>query len=134
MSRSNVEKVRDMYAAFNRGDVEAATEMLHDDAELHQPPEMPGAGTYVGRDEFVRGLGRWLSGFEPGFEFRVVEVIDAGDGVLMRIAYHGRGRTSGVELEQEWFNLWEIRDGKPFRCVNILDEGDAFEAAGLPRR
>jgi ketosteroid isomerase-like protein len=94
---------------------------------------MSGAGSYSGRQQFARGLAHWLSGFEPGFEFRVVELIDAGDRVLMHIAYHGRGRASGVELEQEWFNLWEIRDGKPFRCLNILDEGEALEAAGLPR-
>lgn len=133
MSAANVEVIRALYEAFNRGDFERATAMLHDDAELHQPPEMPGAGTYIGRDEFARGLGRWLSGFEPGFEFRIVELIDGGDRVLLRIAYHGRGRASGVELEEEWFNVWEIRDGKPFRCLNVLDEGEALEAAGLPR-
>jgi ketosteroid isomerase-like protein len=71
VSAANVEMVREMYEAFNRGDFEVATGMLHEDAELHQAPEMPRAGTYIGRDEFVRGLGRWLSGFEPGFEFRV---------------------------------------------------------------
>jgi ketosteroid isomerase-like protein len=131
MSAADLEVVQEMYGAFNRGDYERATAMLHEDAELYQPTEMPGADSYSGRQEFARGLALWLSGFEPGFEYRVTEVVNAGDRVLMRIVYHGRGRASGVELEEEWFNVWEVRDGKPFRCRIFGDEGRARKAAGL---
>jgi ketosteroid isomerase-like protein len=32
----DVRVVREMYEAFNRGDYETSTAMLHDDVELHQ--------------------------------------------------------------------------------------------------
>ena len=40
MTQDNVEVVRDLYETYNRGDFELATEMLHPEVELHQPPEL----------------------------------------------------------------------------------------------
>lgn len=132
MSEADATVVREVYEAYNRGEYERATAMLHDDAELHQPPEVPGGGSWVGREGFARGIALWVSGFEPGFQFRIVETVDAPDRVMMRVSFEGRGRTSGVELKHDWFNVWEVRDGKPFRCVIVEGEGEAREAAGLP--
>ncbi len=134
MSESDVEAIVAMYEAFNDGEYDRAQAMLHPEAELHQAPEMPGGGSWVGREGFGRGIALWASGFEPGFKFRITEAVDAGDRVLTRVRYEGRGRSSGVELVQDWFNVWELRDGKPFRCVILEDEDDAREAAGLPPR
>jgi len=134
MSAANVEVIRELYDAFNSGDYGGAMAMLHEDAELHQPSQMPGGGTHVGRQEFARGLALWLSEFEPGFQYRPTEMIDAENSIFMRLAYSGRGRASGVELEEMWFNVWEVRDGRPFRCRIFADERAAREAAGLPAR
>jgi len=123
--------IREMYEAFNRGDYETATAMLHDDVELHQAEAIVDADTYIGKDEFVRGLERWVSGFEPGFQYSVEELIDAPGGVFLRCLMRGRGRTSGVALEQPVFNVWEMRDGRPFRNLVFWREEEARKAAGL---
>jgi hypothetical protein len=63
-----VKIVRDMYEAFNRGEIDRSRETLHPAAELHQQP-LADADSYYGRDEFVRGLALWLSAWEkPRFE------------------------------------------------------------------
>ena len=131
MSATDVEVVRRMYDAFNQADYEAATAMLDDDVELHQAATIPDADSYFGREDFLRGLTRWLSGFEPGFRYEVDEVVDGGERVFMRVGLRGRGRGSGAELEQEAFNVWEVRDGKPFRLFVYWDEAEARAAAGL---
>ena len=131
MSATDVEVVRALYEAFNRGDYETATAMLHEQAELHQVEAIPDTDTYIGRDEFVRGLNRWLAGFEPGFQYALEEMIDAPKGVFVRLTLRGRGRTSGVDLEQAGFNVWEVRDGRPFRCLAYFDDLRARVAAGL---
>jgi ketosteroid isomerase-like protein len=123
--------VREMYEAFNRGDYETSTAMLHDHVELHQAEAIPDSDTYIGKQEFVRGLERWVSGFEPGFQYGVEELIDADGVVFMRCLMRGRGRTSGVDLEQRIFNVWEVRDGKPFRLRVFFSEEEARRAAGL---
>jgi ketosteroid isomerase-like protein len=132
MSAADVEIIRELYAAFNREDYEAATAMLHDDVELHQAAQTPDADSYFGKQEFVRGLVRWLSGFERGFKYELLELIDAEGAVFVRFVMRGRGRESGVELDQEAFNVWEVRDGRPFRLFAYFDEGEARAAAGLP--
>jgi uncharacterized protein len=130
MSAQNVEIVRSMYEAFNRGDVAGAREALHPDAQLHQPPEAPDADSYFGRDEFARGFGLWLSEFdEPRFE--PVQSTEADDCVIMRVRVSGRGKASGAETSAEFFHAWTMRDRKPYRCFVRSTRAEALEAVGL---
>jgi ketosteroid isomerase-like protein len=131
MGAGDAETVREMYELFNAGEYERSTAMLHEDVELHQADAIPDSDSYFGKDEFVRGLTRWLAGFEPGFQYELEELIDGPERVWLRIRLRGRGRGSGVELEQPICNVWEVRDGKPFRLFVHFDEGDARAAAGL---
>jgi ketosteroid isomerase-like protein len=131
MSSADVAALREMYDTFNRGDYQASLAMLHPDAELHQPADLPGAGSYFGRDEFARGLGSWQSVFQQGFQYQVEGVVDAGDCVLVCLVLRGRGRSSGAEVVQRSFNVWELRDGQPFRCRIFNQEPAARKAAGL---
>src|SRR4029077_19472095 len=96
MSDENVEIVRGMYEAFNRGEIDRSREMLHPGAELHQSPEQADTDSYRGRDEFVRGLALWLSAWEKP-QFEPLGVRESGDGVVMRVRVSGGGRASGVE-------------------------------------
>jgi hypothetical protein len=68
MSAADVEPIREMYEAFNRGDYEGSAALLHDE----------------------------------------------------------------VELDQRYFNVWEVRDRKGFRCRAFSKEEEARRAAGLP--
>jgi ketosteroid isomerase-like protein len=128
---SEARAVRELYEAFNRRDYETATEMLHDDVELHQAEAIPDSDTWVGKDQFVRGLERWTSGFEPGFQYVIEEIFDAPNGVYMECCMHGRGRASGVDLAQPVYSVWDVLDGKPFRLRVFWRESEARRAAGL---
>jgi ketosteroid isomerase-like protein len=131
MSAADVEVVREMLEAFNRGDYERSTALLHDEIEMYQAPEVPDSDTYVGKDGFLRGFTRWLSGFERGFQFAPEELVDCGDRVFARVMLRGVGRGSGVELDQEIFHVYEVRDGQVSRVRAFFDRDDAREAAGL---
>jgi ketosteroid isomerase-like protein len=129
MSAGDVEVVRELYEAYNRGDYERAEGMLHADVELHQWGAAPDADVYRGRDEFARGIMRWVSSFEVGFQYLPEELIDGGERVLAKVLLRGRGRESGVELI---WQVWEVRDQQPFSCAVYSDETAAREAAGVP--
>lgn len=131
MGESEVAVVRGMLDAYNSGDYETATAMLHEDSEFHQAAEVPDTRSYYGRDEFVRGIGRWASGFEPGFQFQPVEILDAGDRVLVRVRLRGRGRDSGVDIDQEVFQLYVTRDEQIYRLWVYWNEEEARREAGL---
>ena len=128
MSAEDVRVVGEMFALFNAGDYEGSTAMLHPEAILHQWAEVPDSDTYVGRDRFVRGLSRWLGGFEPGFQYEVEEISDAGHRVVARIVLRGRGRGSGLEMEQTVFQVWTVRDYRAFECWVYSTEDEAWEA------
>jgi ketosteroid isomerase-like protein len=130
MSQENVETVRAMYDAFNRGDAEAARAPLHPDVELHQEADTPDTGSYYGLEAFRRGFARWLTAWE-GFRFDVEELIDAGDSVVMRVRLSGRAKASGVELEHRLYHVWDFEDGRGRRVRVLRDRTEALEAVGL---
>jgi uncharacterized protein len=130
MSQENVEAVRRMYEAFNRGDAEAARAPLHPAVELHQAPDMPGTDSYYGLEDFRHGIAQWLTAWE-GFRFDPEEFLDVGDSVLMRVRISGRGRGSGLEMEHRLYHVWDFEDGKARRVKVIHTREDALKAVGL---
>jgi ketosteroid isomerase-like protein len=49
VSEENVKIVRNMFEAFNRGEIDRARETLHPAAELHQPRDVADTDSYYGR-------------------------------------------------------------------------------------
>jgi ketosteroid isomerase-like protein len=59
-------------------------------------------------------------------------LLDAGtDRVLHLYRIVGRGKGSGVPVEQDIAILWQLRNGKLFIGQVFLDQNQALEAAGL---
>jgi ketosteroid isomerase-like protein len=127
MSQENVRILREMYG---RRTVAEAAELMHPAAEMRQPSALPDTDEYYGRDELVRGTRRWLGEWGE-FRFAPKEVVDLGERALMRVRLSGRGKASGIELEETVFHLWTFRNGMPWRCEVFVDENAARQAAGL---
>jgi len=131
MSSADVEFIREMLETFNRGERERSLDYLHDDVVLEQWGALPDYDLYIGKAEWLRGLRLWLDEFEPDFMFIPEELTDAGDSVVARVTLRGRGRMSGVELEQEIFHVYAVQDRKLRRCRVFRDETEARRAAGI---
>jgi len=126
----NADLVCEMYEAFNRGDVDKALELLHPQPELHQPPEVVDADTYIGLEAFLRGMSLFTEEWDdPRFEPQEVDEVDSS--VLMRVRISGRGKRSGLQMTTEFFHVWTLRDGKPWRCCVRSTRNEALEAARL---
>src|SRR5947209_3205855 len=109
MSQENVEIVRTMYEAFNRGDAESALKLLHPEPELHQAPEVIDAEAYIGLPAFVRGMSLFTEDWDdPHLEPQDAEAV--GSFVLMRVRVSGRGKTTGLEMTTDFFHAWAFRD------------------------
>ena len=77
-------------------------------------------------------MGRWDGDWDE-LETVIEEVIDAGDKVVMAVRYRGRGRASGVEVNDQLFEVHTFRDGQCVRKVDFQERAAALEAAGLSR-
>jgi len=92
----------------------------------------PDARVYNGRDGVRQFFDRWLRGWEE-YGHDVVEVLEAGDDVVIILHEHGRARGSGIEVEHVFAQLWQLRDGKVTRWRAFPTKEEALEAVGLRR-
>ena len=75
-------------------------------------------------------LAEWMDNFDD-FEFRVHEVREVGDSVLLLGETVGRIKGSGVPIRQPLGAVYSIRDSQIGECRNFLTWDEALEAAGL---
>ena len=59
------------------------------------------------------------------------EIVDAGDRVVVMVHHSGRGRTSGIEVDQRYAMVWTVRDGRVMRMDLYPTRAEALEAVGL---
>jgi ketosteroid isomerase-like protein len=131
MSRENVELVRGAFAKIIiPGDPENMIAASHPDFDMHLVGVGGGPAYYVGASgirEFFRDVAEtWES-----FRFEATDVRDAGDRVLVLADVRACGRGSGVEVDDQWAWIIEVRDGRAASLQGYLDQPEALEAAGI---
>jgi uncharacterized protein len=134
MSQENVENVRRGYEAFARGDLDAVLERLDSDVDWH-PAIAPilGVETVRGKEAVRRFFTRDLfEGFDK-FRAEPLSLEDLGDFVLVMVRYIGRGESSGIEMDQEFATLYELRGGKTVTMRDYPTRADALEAVRLQK-
>jgi ketosteroid isomerase-like protein len=132
VASANLEFVRSLYAAFERGDWTSA-EWAHPDIET-VIADGPDPGSWTGIAAMAEGWRSFLSAWE---EFRVeaeeYRELDE-ERVLVLIRKGGRGKASGLELEQmppRQAHLLHIHDGKVTRQVFYFERERALTDLGL---
>jgi ketosteroid isomerase-like protein len=127
---SNLDLVRSIYAAWERGDFGSAAWA---DPEIEFAfADGPEPGSWRGLAGMAEGYRDWLRAWE---DFRAEPeeylVID-DERILVLVRNSGRGRTSGLEVESHSVaNLFHLRGGKVTRIVVYLDRGRALADLGL---
>jgi ketosteroid isomerase-like protein len=136
MSQENVETVRRIFegfqAAIDRGDPGAwIADTVPDDYEWIVPGEFAGRSVWRGREEFGEFVRTWTEDFE-GWSIRVERLIDAGDDRVVALALQSAiGKNSGVPVEMNLGQIYELKDGRMVRVRNYFSHAEALEAAGL---
>ena len=132
MSQENVEIVQAQYASFDQitegGGVHSWVLGYFDPDCEYRPVEEVDA--IRGHEALIEWTERWLEAWSSYSE-QVEEIIDGGEIVVAAVSTGGRGRTSGVEIRQRFFHVFEMREGRILRMREYLDREPALEAAGL---
>ena len=130
MSQENVEAFRAGEDAINRGDLEAALELV-DPEVVFEPLRAPVSGAYYGPD----GIRKFFADTADSFDrFRVEhrDIRDLGDDRVLAIGtMHARVRQGGVETEATSAGIATYRGGRLVRWKDYGDRAEALEAAGL---
>jgi ketosteroid isomerase-like protein len=130
MSQENVEFVRRMLDQAE-DDPEAMYECLADDVEWEASElELPGRATYHGPEGVREFFRDWVGAFEA-WGYEAEEFIDAADATVVQIHQWGRGKGSGVAVDNRFWQVWTVRNGKVIRATHHFQKARALKAAGL---
>jgi uncharacterized protein len=125
-----IDTLRAAYAAFNRGDIEAAVQGLDPRVEWSEPPEFPGGGTYHG----VAGVKAYLARSRNAWadvHSHPERLIPVGDRIVVFV--HARVRAEGSDAWQEvrLADVYTFRDGKVVHMQAFADRDEALRAVGI---
>jgi ketosteroid isomerase-like protein len=133
MASANLELVRSMYAAWERGDY-SSTDWAHPEIEFviadgPQPARWTGmTGMAEGWTGFLNAWENWRTWADEYLELD-------GDRVLVLAHYSGRGKASGLELAEVYTqggaSLSHIRDGKVVRLIVWFEREHALADLGI---
>jgi uncharacterized protein len=124
-----INDLRAAYAAFNRGDIEAAVEPLDPQIEWIEPAEFPGGGTYHGRDEVKRYLTQsraaWAEASSEPERF-----IAFGNRIVVLVHARVRSRESNEWQDVRLADVYTMRNGKAIQMRAFADRQEALGWAG----
>jgi ketosteroid isomerase-like protein len=110
--------------AWNQRDLEAALEEMHPECEV-RPVEA--TETLRGHDGVAAAFRDWFEAFEE-FTMEPEDFIAQGDRVLVPMRQRARGKGSGLEVEERFFQVFTVREGKVFRFEEYSEEAGARKA------
>jgi ketosteroid isomerase-like protein len=128
-----VQRLREAYAALNRGEWDRSDEFMHPEISWHfvegQGPDAP---------ETLRGPAQivefWSTFFAAWEEWEMVpeDIVEAPDGtILVSVHFRARGAGSGFPMELNYWQVIAMRDDKIHRVDNYLSGPHARQACGL---
>ena len=136
MSQENVEMVRDLAEAFQRGNIERAYDFYDPDIEWDASrfvgviPDL--TGIYHGHDAIRDFWQRWLEAWRD-LRFEIEDIRDADDDVVLLIGNQRQwGRSTGIETDaQPYAWVFTFRGDRIVRAAFYPTHDEALEAAGL---
>jgi ketosteroid isomerase-like protein len=133
MSRENVEVVRAVFDAQRRQDWETFPRLYDPEIEWEDVSGLWGDwGTRRGFEDVRSAFLTWFEAFEH-VDFRLDEgsIVESGDDVVATHRTTGRGRGSGLTVDQRITLIWTVRGGRVTRVRAYRDRAEALEAAEL---
>ena len=120
--------IREGIESWNRGLLDSAPEIWHDDMVWVEPPNYPDGGTHHGRDACVARMQERLD-LLGAVQIEILGGELRGHRMLVEADVRGAGATSGAPAEnREWWVYEFAADRRIIRWLEFLDR-EAAEAA-----
>jgi ketosteroid isomerase-like protein len=127
---TEIELVKETYAAINRNDVEAAVKAFDPLIERIEPPGFPSSGTYRGHAAVIahisKGRNTWAEG---GCE--VERCIVAGDRIVAFVHVRVRLKDHTDWIDGRIADVYTFRDGKAIQMRTFGERREALEWVGV---
>jgi uncharacterized protein len=127
MSEELVQLVEKGYEAWNSGDRGWVLEHMAEDVEWITPVDDPDPGTYRGLEGVETYWAQWRAAVGQ-LNFRIEEMIDAGQSVVVVARRQGRGEHSGLEVSDRVIQVFEFEEGQCQRVREYYDRDAALSS------
>jgi ketosteroid isomerase-like protein len=130
MSQEKVENIERAYEAMSRLDAEAMVALCEPDVEFRSRIAEADDVAYRGHD----GVRDYIASLAEVFEWvqtEPLDVVEVSDRAVVCNRFRARGRHSGVEVEERFFQALRFRDGKVLWWAFYPSRTEALEAVGL---
>jgi ketosteroid isomerase-like protein len=127
MSQANVDLIKNLYAAFARGDAAAVVGAMDPNIVWNEAENFPYAdrNPYVGPGAIGEGIFFRLATEWDGFRAQPSEFLDAGDTVVAFGRYKGTYKATGSALNAQFAHVWHLRDAKITTFQQYTDTAQA---------
>lgn len=129
MSDELVQLVKKGYDAWNRGDRTWVLDHMSPEVEWITPEEDPDSGTYRRYEGVEHYWSQWRAAVGQ-LNFKIEELIDAGQSVVVVARRQGKGEHSGLEISDRVIQVFDFEDAI---CVRVREYYDRSSALGAVR-
>jgi ketosteroid isomerase-like protein len=130
MSTELVKLVERGYDAWNSGDRGWVLEHMSEDVRWITPPDDPDPGTYQGYEGVEHYWAQWRAAVGQ-LNFKVEEMLDAGNAVVVVARRQGRGEHSGLEISDRIIQVFHFDDEA--KCIEVHEYYDRHAALSAVR-
>jgi ketosteroid isomerase-like protein len=127
---NSIAALKGAYAAFNRGDIDAAVQALDANIEWTEPPEFPGGGTYHGREGAKRYLAQSRAAWAE-VNSQPERFIPAGNRIVVFVHARVKPKGSNEWQETNLADVYTVNDGKIVQMRAFADRQEALRWAGV---
>jgi ketosteroid isomerase-like protein len=127
VSQANVDRVRSIISAINRGDVHDVCEAVDPRVIWRGADDLPWGGTYRGHAGVAAYFARQADAVED-VRFEPYDVLDAGDCVVTVCSVSGRASGTGRTWSTAAAYVWTFRDGDLVGMHSYADSSAIVEA------
>lgn len=124
-----ISELRAAYAAFNRGDFDAAVASLDPKIEWTEPAEFPGCGAYHGRQAVKRYLMHSRAGWAEGTS-EPERFITAGDRIVVFVRARFLPKNGKEWQDHRLADVYTVRKGRIVQMHAFADRQQALSWAG----
>jgi ketosteroid isomerase-like protein len=119
--RSNIDIVRDHYAASARGDIAAMMADVSPDVVWTEMEGFPCAGTWVGPQQVIDNVFAVLGSTWEGYQFTLERLIDGGESIVGVGEYSGIYRRTGKSMRARVAHVWRLEADRIARFEQFTD-------------
>ncbi|MEL7037124.1 MAG: nuclear transport factor 2 family protein [Cyanobacteria bacterium J06592_8] len=118
---NNLEIIKNLYKAFECGDISTILEILDTEVEWIESEGIPYGGVFIGHEAVLQGVFEKIAAEWDNFQAITEEFIDAGDTIITLGFDRGTYKATGKTMQAATASFWTLKAGKVIKFRQYID-------------